>query len=250
MAGMTAALKSTVPVLADVLAVLVYVLLLSRLTERFGNRSVGNGILIAAVYIVFCVCVYLLRLSIAVNTPGSSGLGSVMIAWSLFFGLIVSYMIMDLSGLLTFLVDTPLAEMNQVMEGTRGAVLSLVAVVAFLVVMALYPISMMAGVRPLWSPDGWVDGAVQAVSLLGVNLMVIIGMAHWEVSLRSESPYVGLGLGAKVLIFAGVYLFFLLFYGSPRMVFFKANPSAFAVATFFAHTGYYVWRFLAGSAWK
>jgi hypothetical protein len=94
------------------------------------------------------------------------------------------------------------------------------------------------------------DVSFQALALLGVNLMIIISMAQWEVAFQAESPYEGLGMGAKIMIFAAVYLFFLIFYGAPRFMFYKANPSLLAVGTFFAQTAFYLWRFLDGSAWK
>ncbi len=243
-------MKNNIPILADVAGVILYLLMLPWLVQQFKTHSISNGIMITVFYIVFCASVYLLRVSISVNSPDSQPSKALLVFWSFFFSIMVFYMIFEFTGTLRFITDTSFAEQNEMMAGSRGTIIASTALVGFFVILLLYPVTMILKTRPLWSPDSMADVSIQALALLGVNLMIIVSMAQWEVAFQAESPYEGLGMGAKILIFGAVYLFFLVFYGSPRFAFYKANPSLLAVGTFIGQTGFYVWRFLDGSTWK
>lgn len=242
-------LRGWIPLGADLLALLLYLTGLPWLVARFQSHSVSNLLLLVAGYTLFCAGVYLLRVSACQHDPAVKNRSPWMVFWSLFFSLMVLYAMLDLSGLLAFLVDTPLDEIDAVMEGVWGTLITLAVLTGGLAVVALYPLSLLWPLTRFGTADSVSDVAMQAVSLLAINLMILITMAHWEVAFRADEPYRDLALGGKVLIFAVVYGFFLLFYGMPRMLFFTANPSKAAVVIFFVQTGYYVWSLLDGSAW-
>ena len=85
--------------------------------------------------------------------------------------------------------------------------------------------------------------------LLATNLMLIASVGHWEAYFADAVPYVGLSGGAQALIFVGVYAFFVLFYGGPRLLLARGGAGPVPVITFLLQSAYYVWGFLSGTAW-
>jgi hypothetical protein len=61
--------------------------------------------------------------------------------------------------------------------------------------------------------------------------------------------YESLALRGKLLNFRPVYLFFLLFYVPPRLLFLLKNPGPSSVITFLLQTRYYVWSLLSRTVW-
>ncbi len=241
--------RSWIPIGADLLALMLYLTGLPWLVARFQTGAAGNLLLLIVSYSLFCGAVYLLRVSAFQHDPRSKTCSPMMVFWSVFFSLMILHAMTDLSGLLAFLVDTPLDEMDAIMEGAWAMAMTLGVLAGAVVVVALYPLSLLFRTTRLWSADSVTEVSIQAAALLGINLMILVTMAHWEVAYRADEPYRDLALGGKILIFLVVYAFFLLFYGMPRMLFFQANPSKMAVAVFILQTGYFVWSFLDGSAW-
>jgi len=54
-------LEKGAPVIADVLTVIVYLILLPRLTAFFLNKSLLKGVLVGAIYLIFCASVVIIR---------------------------------------------------------------------------------------------------------------------------------------------------------------------------------------------
>ena len=86
-------------------------------------------------------------------------------------------------------------------------------------------------------------------SLLGVNVMILTTVGFWSAYFADTEPYVGLAMGGKILIFIMAYIFFMLFFAAPRMLFLLKRPGTAGVATFILQTGFYVWQLLSGTAW-
>ena len=90
---------------------------------------------------------------------------------------------------------------------------------------------------------------IEFFALLGVNAMILTTVGFWHAYFSDIEPYEGLAMGAKVLIFLLTYIFFMLFFAAPRMLFLLKRPSAVGIATFIVQTGFYIWRLLSGTAW-
>ena len=224
------------PLLADLLGIVLYMLLLPHLVSAFRQPSVMNTLLVGAVYLLFCGAVYLLRRQPPRTATSHQWL---LAALATNFGFFVLYMMADGAGFfdnLDRLDGTPGTGM--VLGITLGAGLLLVLVF-------LYPVLLSIDIRP--AAEATVGR--HFLSLLGINLMILVTAAYWQVAFAGAEAYEGLALGGKLLIFLVVYLFFLLFFAAPRTLSLLKNPSWVALASFLLQTGYYVWNSLSRGAW-
>jgi hypothetical protein len=161
-----------------------------------------------------------------------------------FFAIMITFIMADAGGFIDRIDSLPSN------LGWIGGLVVLLFFLAWLALIFLYPATLWAQIKPTIQLDQQTSGFVQLASLGGINLMILVTVAHWEVYFSDTEPYDSITIGAKILIFLCVYAFFLLFYAPPRMLFFLKNPSWFGVFTFFMQTGYYVWRSLVGRAWQ
>ncbi len=79
--------------------------------------------------------------------------------------------------------------------------------------------------------------------------MILAVTAFWNAYFNGIEPYEGLAIGGKILIFMVTYIFFLLFFAPPRMLFLLNKSTNFAWLTFLLQTGYFVWDSLSRLAW-
>lgn len=224
------------PVLADVAGVFLYSLLLPLLVDVFQRPGLFNAFLIGGVYLFFCGAVYLLR-----RQPPRAATGHkwLLAALGITFSLFVTYMMADSAGFFANverLDPTPGA--GAVVAITGGAVL-------WLALVALYPALLMASIVP----DAVATAGRRFFSLLGVNVMIVVTAAYWQVLFAGTEPYDDLAVGGKIVIFLVVYLFFLLFFAAPRTLAFLKEPTRIALVSFLLQTAYYVWRSVSQSAW-
>ncbi len=229
---------------ADALAVLAYAGASHLLFERFQQKAGGNAVVVGAIYLVFCLSVYvLLRLPTADHSgPREPGAFAFFSAWC--FAVLVPAMIAGSSGLL----DRFLAQDVNATGSPPGWIIVALTVCGFVVV-SLYPLSFYLGKASDPIPDSTLTPWIEFAALLGINLMIVLTAVQWEVFFAGSEPYTGLTWRAKVLIFLVVYLVFLLFVAAPRMVFLERNPGWFAAVTFLAETAWFVWSSMAGKAW-
>ncbi|MBN1318282.1 MAG: hypothetical protein JXA42_22565 [Anaerolineales bacterium] len=227
--------------LADVGIFILYLLLLPPLKTLFQLKSTGAGLIIGGIYLLFCFAVYLIR-----RQPGATGVDSpysreLLGFLGVIFGIMVVYMMVDGSGMINKLdtVDTGnmsnLAYIGILLGSLIG--LALAFLYTIIVVIDVPP----AGQRQFWT---------ELVSLLGVNLMILTTVAFWQATFHDTEPYEDLALGGKLLIFVLTYLFFLLFFAPPRMLFLLNKPSLVSVVTFVLQTGYFVWDSVSRFAWR
>lgn len=227
--------------LADAAAVLLFTLLTPSLVARFHQASPLQPLSILASYLVFCASVWGLR---RLESGGPGCLGTTLMAGlAVFFGVFVVVMIVESSGFFARLDDLPTD-----LGALQAAKLMLIVAVG-LALAFLYFATLTIEV-PVAVPKATLAHAVwTGVTALGINWMCVVTAAHWEAFAADSEPATGLALGGKILVFAVVYVFFLLFYAPPRLLVVARAPGLLTVAAFFAQTGYLVWRTLARSAW-
>lgn len=224
------------PVAADALGVGLYTLVLPRLVVALQRPSLLNAFLIGAVYLLFCGAVYLLRRQPPRSAPAHQGL---MAALGVTFSLFVTYMMADSAG---FFANLEGLDPN---PGVGAMVAIMVGAVLWLALIALYPTVLTLSVPQ----DVAATPGRHFLSLVGVNVMIVVTAAYWQVLFSGTEPYDDLAVGGKVLVFLVVYLFFLLFFAAPRLLAFLKKPTHVALLSFLLQTGYYVWRSLSQSAW-
>lgn len=224
------------PVAADVLSVALYLLVLPRLVTVLQRPGLLNALLIGGVYLLFCGAVYLLRRQPPAAATGHRG---ILAALGVTFSLFVTYMMADSAGFFANVEQLdPTPGVGMMAAITGGAVV-------WLALVALYPVLLSVEVAPV----GAGTAGRHFLSLLGVNLMILVTAAYWQVFFAGTEPYEGLGPGGKALIFLVVYLFFLLFFAAPRTLAFLKRPTLAALASFLLQTAFYVWDSVSGSAW-
>jgi len=235
------ALTAIAAVLADTAAILLSFWLLPWFTDRFRAPSPLNAALIVGLYLAFCLAVYLLRRTGAVSTQTASG--NVASALAVFFGVLVAYMAASSAG---FSADVI---MEQDLTGLAGSVLTIAALLVTLLLVFSYMLVLVVPVPPDKVAVGSLPLGQRLLLLLTTNLMLIASIGHWKAYFADAIPGVGLGGGAQALIFVGVYAFFVLFYSGPRFLLARGGAGPVPVITFLLQAAYYVWSFLAGTAW-
>lgn len=231
------------PVIADVLAVFVYLIFLPCLIDFFLNKSWLNGALVGAVYLIFCTSVVIIRkLPRPADQKASSSKGW-MGFFGLTFGIFVTFIVAETAGLFD-----KLDNVSGVIE-TKTALVVLGGMILWLIAAFLYMTVLLVKIKsslPAKTLSTWMS---ELFALLGVNAMILTTVGFWHAYFSDIEPYDGLAMGGKILIFLLAYIFFMLFFAAPRMLFLMKKPSAVGIVTFMVQTGFYIWQLLAGSAW-
>ncbi len=237
-------LEKGAPVIADVVTVILYLLFLPRLTEFFTHKSMLSGILVGVIYLIFCVSVVIIR-KLPDPAEQKSGYSKGWMGFfGVFFGIFVTYMMADAAGFFELL-----GRMSGTIEGkTSAAVLG--GMILWLILAFLYLIILIIKIKPSRNKRTFSTWMIELFALLGVNTMILTTVGFWSAYFSDTEPYVGLAMGGKILIFALTYIFFMLFFAAPRMLFLLKRPGAAGIVTFILQTGYYVWHLLSGTAWN
>ena len=237
-------LEKGAPVIADVVTVILYLILFPRLTAFFLNKSLLKGVLVGAIYLIFCASVVIIR---KLPGPADQKTGyhkGWMGFFGVFFGIFVTYMVADTAGFFELLDN-----MSATLEGKSAAAV-LVGVILWLILSFLYLIILIVDIKPTLSKRKFSTWVIEIFALLGVNAMILTTIGSWSAYFSDIEPYVGLAMGGKILIFLLTYIFFMLFFAAPRMLFLLKRPGTAGIVTFILLTGYYVWHLLSGTAWN
>jgi hypothetical protein len=235
-------LGNYLPAVVDLVAMLLFTLLVPGLAERFADSSIVNAVIIGGVYLLFCGAVFLLKRLESGGGSWRSGTG--LAALGVFFGIMIAFLLAETSGLLD---EGGLDRINT--ENALHMAGVVFGVLLWLAFVFLYPVILAADVKP---NIGWGTRKYWLFELLGLagaNLMILVATAGWAAMFAGTEPYDDLGFGGKALIFALTYIFFLLFFAPPRLVFVARNPRISSYATFIVQSAYYVWLFVSTTAW-
>jgi hypothetical protein len=232
------------PVLADVVTVVLYLLFLPHITAFFTHKSLFKGAVIGLIYLIFCGSVVIIR---KLPDPFDRKAGynrGWMGFFGLFFGIFVTYIVADAAGFFEWLDGV-----SGTLEGKASAAV-LGGMILWLILAFLYLVILLVDIRPGpadKTTSAWIS---ELLALLGVNAMILTTVGFWSANFSDIEPYVGLAVGGKILIFLLTYIFFMLFFAAPRMLFLLKRPGATGVVTFILQTGFYVWHLLSGTAWN
>jgi len=232
------------PVVADALAVIMYLVFLPHLITFFQKKSLLNGILVGAVYVVFSVSVVIIR-KLPVPADQKSGYSKGWMGFfGIFFGIFLTFFMAETAGLFEHL-----DRMTGAIE-SKTAVVVLGCVILWLILSFLYMIVLIVDIKPSPLKGTFSTWMKELFALLGVNVMILITVGFWHAYFSAVEPYTDLAAGGKVLIFLLTYVFFMLFFAAPRMLFLLKRPGVAGVVSFVLQTGYYVWHLLSGTAWN
>ena len=231
------------PVIADVLAVILYLIFLPQLVGFFLNKSWLNGVLVGAVYLIFCTSVVIIRKLPGPANPKTGCRKGWMGFFSITFGIFVTFIIAETSGLFE-----SLNSYSGVIE-TKTALVVLGGMILWLIVAFLYMIVLIVDIKSSLSERVFSTWVVELLALLGVNATILTTVGFWQAYFSDIEPYDGLAMGGKILIFLLAYIFFMLFFAAPRTLFLLKRPSVAGIVTFMVQTGFYIWKLLSGTAW-
>jgi hypothetical protein len=236
-------LEKGAPVLADVVTVVLYLVFLPRLTAFFTNKSLLHGALVGVIYLIFCGSVVMIRKLPGPLDKKTEYRRGWMGFFGLFFGIFVTYMVADTAGFFELL-----GSLSGTIEGKASAAV-LGGMILWFILAFLYLIILIVNIKPGHAKSTSSTWIIELFALLGVNAMILTTVGFWSAYFSDTEPYIGLAMGGKILIFLMTYIFFMLFFAAPRMLFLLKRPGAAGMVTFILQTGYYVWHLLAGTAW-
>lgn len=229
--------------LADLLMLLAYLFFLPRLETFFNEKSFLQGVTITLIYLIFIISVVLIRKLPIPEAKPSGDKRSWLAFFSIFFGLFITYMIAESAGFFSMLQSPVNSQQNISLFWIIPSVL------AALLLAFLYLIVVLKKVSPFGAFSHSRLHAVQFLGFIGVNLMILTLTGYWNATFSGVEPYEDLSMGGKVLIFIFVYLFFLLFFAPPRMLFLLRKRNNYSWISFFAQTMFFVWDSLSRFAW-
>ena len=216
---------------------------LPQLSAFFSHKSYLQGGVVILVYLVFCASVILIRKLPGADSKNSENNRSWLTFFAVLFGVFITYMIAEATGFFASLDSLP----NTI--EWPAALLVMAGFLLWLVLAFLYMIMVQLKIKPYASLNNSGKLLAEFLGVLGINLMILTVTAFWNAYFSGIEPYEGLAIGGKILIFVVTYIFFLLFFAPPRMLFLLNKSANFAWLTFLLQTGYFVWDSLSRLAW-
>jgi len=228
---------------ADLMMFLAYMVFLPQLSAYFSQKSYFHGSVVILVYLIFCASVVLIRKLPGTDSKKLEYSRDWLAFFAVNFGIFITFLIAETAGFFN-----RLDSIQGTIEGT-AALLVLACIVLWLLLAFLYLIVVLVKIKPYISLSNSGILLVEFLAILGVNLMILTVTAFWNAYFNGIEPYEGLAIGGKILIFLVTYIFFLLFFAPPRMLFLLKKSNNFAWLSFFAQTSYFVWDSLSRLAW-
>jgi hypothetical protein len=228
---------------ADLMMVLSYLVFVPQLRAFFSQKSYFHGGVVTLVYLIFCASVVLIRKLPGADTKKTEYSRGWLAFFAVNFGIFFTYVIAETAGLFSSLDSLP-----GTIEGTQ-ALLVLAGFIIWLLLAFLYMVVVLVKIKPLIFLSNSGTLLVEFLGILGVNLMILTVTAFWNGYFNGIEPYEDLAVGGKILIFLVSYIFFLLFFAPPRMIFLLKKSNNFSWLTFLIGTGYFVWDSLSRLAW-
>jgi hypothetical protein len=243
-------LRQVISPAIDALTVLAYLYLLPWLIVSFQTPSPVNGLVIGGAFFFLLLAIYAIRWLAAEperepvrvsrrREPGARrhsderGCG-----WQLFFYMAVPLVYCAFLSFILLATTTSFLEDSGPWDNL-GMWLMLGG--ALLIGVAL--------IFPTLSRPGRGDALglwLHAISVLGVALVTLIGIGFWE-SLKAAAPIEGTeqfrGIW-KLIMFALIYLVFVMFLGPPRLYLHAIRGDRWGVLTHLISIGYFTWEML------
>jgi len=228
---------------ADLMLFLAYMFFLPHLSAFFSQQSYVHGGMVALVYLIFCTAVVLIRKLPGADSKKSEYHRGWLGFFAITFGIFITYVIAETAGFFT-----KLDNFQGTIEG-KGALLVLAGFILWLLLAFLYMTVVLIKVKPHKSRSSSGTLVLEFLGILGVNAMILTLTAFWNSYFSGIEPYEDLAIGGKILIFLFTYIFFLLFFAPPRMLFILKKRKRFIWLTFLLQTAYFVWDSLSRLAW-
>lgn len=232
----TSTFVSSIPLLADGIALGLHILLLPALTAQMVDHAAVNVLLLAGFYLLFCSAVYLIRkLEPAAGEPAlPQRLQSRPLrgALAVLFGVV---MMLAISAQLGYLDSLLTASARQLGEG-GAAVFFVLAPGAWLGFSLFYILILISDFETTIRRDSANYGRVAFFALLAVNTMLLVISAQGRVIVQNW-----VGPGARPLLFPFVFILLLLLFGPTRLLYQTRRPRMEGVITFLALLGYATW---------
>ena len=229
--------------IADIILFLAYVVLLPHLSTFFSKQSFFHGGVVFVVYLIFCASVVLIRKLPGADSKKSEFNRGWLAFFAINFGVFITYVIAETAGFFK-----KLESIQGTIEG-KAALLVLAGFILWLLLAFLYMIVVLVKIKPYTSRSSSGILLVEFLSILGVNIMILTLTAFWNSYFSGIEPYDDLAAGGKILIFLFTFIFFLIFFAPPRMLFILKKRNRFIWLTFFIQTAYFVWDSLSRLAW-
>ena len=221
----------------ELVSILVFGRLVAFFAEIFRTPSWKGMSVIVVAYVLLCVAVVFIR-----KLTPREGSVEVKTSWiglpALCFGFFVLYMAAEAAGFFGWLegVDTTTMPWWTAFAGLG----SIAAALAFFFLLIV-------GIKPS-TPRGPRHDVIRVVCLIVAQFMIVL-LGAFFLNMGAESTPEEMGIGTRILIFVPVYVFFLLFMASPRLLLLAQDPTTTAVVAFLIGTCYYVWTTLTGTVW-
>ena len=206
---------------ADSMMFLAYMVFLPQLSAYFSQKSYFHGGAVILVYLIFCASVVLFRKLPGTDSKKSEYSRDWLAFFAVNFGIFISFIIAETAGFFN-----RLDSLQGTIEGT-AALLVLACIVLWLLLAFLYLIVVQVKIKPYISLSNSGTLLVEFLAILGVNLMILTVTAFWNAYFNGIEPYEDLATGGKILIFLFTYIFFLLFFAPPRMLFLLKKSNNF-----------------------
>jgi hypothetical protein len=195
------------------------------------------------VYLIFCVSVILIRKLPGADTKKSAYNRGWLAFFALNFGIFITYIIAETAGLFV-----RLDSWQGTIEGMAGLYM-IFGIVFWLFLAFLYMTVVLMKIKPYHTLGNMGMLLLEFAAILGVNIMILTVTAFWNAYFSGIEPYVDLAFGGKIMIFLFTYIFFLLFFAPPRMLFIMKKRNNLSWLSFFLQTGFFVWDSLSRLAW-
>lgn len=229
-------MRHVIPLLSDLVAAGLGVLLLPALSARFQSFSFMNTVVAGLFFTFFCLAVYGIK---RLRPVGSGGPPLAFLlerrplaVLAVFFSLSLTLAVAYVAGFLDSVVNVN----RELLDEPSVTVYLLLTPASWFGLSLLYMLVVTAETEPDLSPDGGRYAVVSFLALAGVNLMAVMMTAVLQaVSARFGPAANGAFLAALI------FILYLLLFGPPRLLFLARQRSWTAVITFLPLLAFLAW---------
>ena len=221
-------MRHTLPLLSDLLAVGMAILLLPVLSTRFQAFSFMNSVVAGLFFLVFCLAVYGMKRLRPAAGSGRAPLPSLLeprplTVLAVIFSLALTTAVSYIAGFL----DSVVAVNRGLLDEPSVTVYLLLTPASWFGLSLIYVLVITAETEPSVAPGSGRRALVTLLALLGVNLMAIMMTAVLQAVIARFGP-----AAFSPLLFVIVFSLYLLLFGPPRLLYLARQRSWTGVVTF------------------